>query len=105
MASKSRKEQIQDMLANDPNDPELRYFLAMEHQSCGEEEDALKCFQELMASAPDYVPTYVQAGQLLNRLQREDEARQVYRNGIAAARKKGDRHAAEEMEAFLDSIS
>ena len=105
MASKSRKEQIQDMLANDPNDAELRYFLAMEHQSSGEEEDALKCFQDLMALAPDYVPTYVQAGQLLNRLQREDEARQVYRNGIAAAHKKGDRHAAEEMEAFLDGIS
>ena len=43
-------------------------------------------------------------GQLLTRLNREDDARQVYRTGIAAATKKGDRHAAEEMTAFLDGL-
>ena len=57
------------MLADAPTDPELLYFLAMEHQSLGEAPEALKCFQELMTLAPDYVPTYVQAGQLLNRLE------------------------------------
>jgi len=43
-------------------------------------------------------------GQLLTRLNREDDARQVYRTVIAAATKKGDRHAAEEMTAFLDGL-
>ncbi len=104
MANKSRKEQILDMLAANPTDPELLYFLAMEHQSDGESDAALKCFQEVVATAPDYVPSYVQLGQLLTRLEREDEAKHVYHRGIAAAKKKGDRHAADEMEAFLDSL-
>jgi Tfp pilus assembly protein PilF len=104
MANKTRKEQILDMLAANPTDPELVYFLAMEHKSAGETNLALKCFQDVVAMAPDYVPTYVQLGQLLTELEREDEARHVYRSGITAARKKGDTHAAEEMAAFLDSL-
>ncbi len=104
MATKTRKEQILDMLSESPSDPELMYFLAMEHQSIGETNEALKCFQDVVAKTPDYVPVYVQLGQMLTRLEREEEARQVYRNGIAVARKKGDQHAAEEMAAFLDSL-
>ena len=105
MAVTSRKEQILSMLADSPTDPELVYFLAMEHQSLGESTEALKSFQELVALDADYVPAYVQLGQLLARLEREDEARHVYRTGIAAARKKGEGHAADEMEAFLDSLN
>jgi Tfp pilus assembly protein PilF len=104
MANKSRKEQIQDMLAANPNDAELRYFLAMEQLGAGETDTALKEFQELTALDPDYVPAYQQLGQLLTRLEREDEAKHAYRAGIAAARKKGNQHAAEEMAAFLDSL-
>jgi Flp pilus assembly protein TadD len=102
--AKSRKAQIQEMLTETPDDAELLYFLAMEHQSLGETDDALKCYQTVTTKAPDYVPAYVQLGQLLTRLNREDDARQVYRTGITAATKKGDRHAAEEMTAFLDGL-
>ena len=104
MVNKNRKEQILEMLAANPTDPELVYFLAMEHKSAGETDLALKSFQDVVAMAPDYVPTYVQLGQLLTELEREDEARLAYINGIAAARKKGDTHAAEEMAAFLESL-
>jgi Tfp pilus assembly protein PilF len=104
MANKSRKEQILEMVAANPMDPELLYFLAMEHLTTGDTTAALKSFQDVTAAAPDYVPAYVQMGQLLTRLEREEDARNVYRTGIAAARKKGDQHAAEEMTAFLDSL-
>lgn len=105
MTGKSRKQQIEEMLAEDPNDPFLRYGLAMEYVSAGQDEEALRCFQELMRVAPDYVPGYMQAGRTLTRLQRDQEARQVYRDGIAQARQKGDGHAAEEMERFLEDLS
>jgi len=104
MANKSRKEQISEMLAANPTDPELRYFLAMEHLGAGDTDAALKAFQELTSLDPDYVPAYQQLGQLLTRLEREDEAKHAYSTGIAAARKKGNQHAAEEMAAFLDSL-
>ena len=100
----SRVDQLKAMLAEAPDDAELRYFLAMAYVSAGETEPALECFRKLSADSPGYVPAYVQRGQLLARLGREDEARGVFRAGIAAAQKAGDTHAAGEMEAFLDSL-
>lgn len=105
MTGKSRKQQLEAMLAEDPNDPFLRYGLAMEHVSAGQDEEALRCFRELLQVAADYVPAYMQAGRALERLQRDDEARALYRQGIERARQKGDRHAADEMERFLEDLS
>jgi Flp pilus assembly protein TadD len=105
MTGKSRKQQLEEMLAEDPSDPFLRYGLAMEHVSAGQDDDALRCFRELIQVAPDYVPAYMQAGRTLTRLQRDDEARTLYREGIATARQKGDLHAADEMERFLEELS
>jgi tetratricopeptide (TPR) repeat protein len=105
MTSKSRRQQIEEMLAEDPNDPFLRYGLAMEYASAGDLDAAVRSLQDLIAVAPDYVPAYLQAGQALTKLDREDEARAVYRAGIAVAVKKGDAHAAGEMEGLLDMIS
>ena len=75
------------MLAQDPNDAFLRYGLAMDYAGGGDDEAAAKEFAELMRAAPDYVPAYLQAGQVLARLGRDDEARAVYRAGVAAAQK------------------
>jgi tetratricopeptide (TPR) repeat protein len=102
--SQSRREQLEAMLAETPDDAELHYFLAMDYLSAGDHDTALRLFEELMAKAPDYVPTYVQAGQLYNRLDRVAQARATYQAGIAAAHKKGDFHAAGEMEGFLDAL-
>jgi Tfp pilus assembly protein PilF len=99
--AKSRREQIEEMLKDDPNDVFLRYGLAMEHASAGDNVAASRCLQELLQVAPDYVPAYVQAGQVLVRLGKDDDAKAVYQTGIAVARKQGDLHAAGEMEGFL----
>jgi thioredoxin-like negative regulator of GroEL len=104
MSGKSRKQQIEEMLAEDPNDPFLRYGLAMEHVSAGDDPGARRCFEELLQVAPDYVPAYLQLGQALIRLGEDGPARQVLQAGIVTARQKGDLHAAGEMEGFLDSI-
>ena len=41
MAGKSRKEQLEEMLAEDPGDPFLHYGLAMEHASAGDDRAAV----------------------------------------------------------------
>jgi len=102
--SQTRIAQLEAMLAETPDDAELRYFVAMEHLSGGDDDTALRYFQELIVKAPDYVPTYVQAGQLYNRLNREADAKATYQAGIAAARRKGDMHAAGEREGVLEAI-
>jgi Tfp pilus assembly protein PilF len=104
MTAKSRKEQIRDMLVEDPKDPFLRYGLAMEYVGEGNDPEAVNCFRELLAANPDYVPAYLQAGQALTRLDKAADAREVFRSGIAVAQKLGDGHAAGEMEGFLEGL-
>ena len=104
MPGKTRKQQLQEMLAEEPNDPFLRYGLAMEFVSEANDDEAVRCFEQLLEGAPDYVPAYHQAAQALVRLGRSEEASAVFGRGIAAARKQGDHHAAEEMEGFLAGL-
>jgi len=104
MTAKSRRQQIEEMLAEAPEDGFLRYALAMEYVSEGDDEEAMRQFRNLIASNADYVPGYHQAGQALVRLDRLEEARQVLHDGVEAARKQGNLHAAEEMQALLDSL-
>ncbi len=104
MSGKSRRQQIQEMLAEDPADAFLRYGLAMDYAGAGEFEEAARWFGDLLRDNPDYIAGYLQAAKVLHQLQRDDEARAVARKGVAAAREKGDEHAAGELEFFLDDL-
>jgi tetratricopeptide (TPR) repeat protein len=104
MTAKTRREQIEEMLADEPNDPELRYMLAMEHVSAGDDAGAVRCFEELLRIEPAYPPGYHMAGQALLRLGRIEPARELLRRGVEAARRQGNLHAAEEMQGLLMSL-
>ena len=104
MTGKTRKQQIEEMLADDPNDPFLRYGLAMEYVSAGDDEGAVRRFRELFAVDPENVPGYMQIGKALVNLGRTAEARAALTRGIEAAQRKGDAHAAEEMQNFLGEL-
>jgi thioredoxin-like negative regulator of GroEL len=99
-------EQIEAMLADDPDDAFLRYGLAMEHASVGDDATCVAVLRELISrsAANPYVPAFLQAGQALVRLDRISEACAVLRDGVEAARKAGDTHAQGEMQGLLDSI-
>lgn len=103
--AKTRKQKIEEMLAETPEDAELRYALAMEYISTGDDEGAVRCFREMFAVTPDFVPAYHQAGLALTRLNRLPEAREVLVCGIGVARKVGNPHAADEMQGFLDGLA
>ena len=100
----TRREKIEAMLLDDPEDTFLRYSLAMELDKEGEHEASLACFAELGRDSPPYVPAFFMAGQQLARLGRIDEAREVLANGITAAQTQSDSHAAGEMAEFLSSL-
>jgi predicted Zn-dependent protease len=104
MTGKSRKEQLQEMLLDDSNDPFLRYGLGMEYVSEGNDAEAVRQFRALVAATPDYVPAYQQAGQALLRLGKPDDAQELLRAGIEAALKQGDQHAAGEMQELLAGL-
>jgi Tfp pilus assembly protein PilF len=102
---KSRKEQLEEMLALEPDDSFVRYGLAMEHVSAGDDAAGLECLRELLRRDPEYVPAYLQAGQALIRQGEDGPAREVLKAGIAVANRKGDAHAAGEMAGFLQALS
>lgn len=99
--------QIEAMLAEEPDDAFLRYGLAMEHASAGDDAACVEVLRDLIgrSAAKPYVPAFLQAGQALARLDRPAEACEVLRRGIVAARITGDMHAMGEMEGLLDSLS
>lgn len=100
----SRREKIEAMLAEDPNDIFLRYSLAMELDKEGRNDDSLSHLVELTREDPAYIPAFFMAGQQLARLGRVNDAREVLREGIQEARQQGDAHAAGEMSEFLASL-
>jgi hypothetical protein len=100
----SRREKIEAMLAEDPNDMFLRYSLAMELEKESRHEESLNKLAELTKEVPPYIPAFFMAGQQLARLGRSEMARTVLKEGIEQARLQGDAHAAGEMGEFLASL-
>lgn len=100
----SRREQLEQLLAAEPNDPFLRYGLAMCCASDGLDELAQEHFRQLLSDHPNYVAGYFQWAQLLTRLGETVAARPLLESGISVANRTGDRHAAGEMTEFLASL-
>jgi hypothetical protein len=98
--------QIEAMLAEDPDDAFLRYGLAMEHASAGDDSTSVEVLRDLIArtSPKPYIPAFLMAGQALVRLDRIPDACTILREGIASAAKAGDTHAQGEMQGLLESI-
>jgi len=102
--AENRLEALQAMVAERPEDSFLRYGLAMEYRNAGDLEAALAEFRRVIARNPEYSAAYYHGGQTLERLGREEEARAIYRSGIEAAARKGDRKTRDELQAALDLL-
>src|SRR5579872_2507242 len=103
MAS-NRLEILKSMLAQNPDDAFARYGLAMEHKNAGDYDAAMREFRALIAANPDYHAAYFHGGQTLERMGREEEAREMYREGVEAAGRVGNAHAKAEMQGALDLL-
>lgn len=101
---KSRREVLEQFVAQKPGDAFARYGLALECANLGDDLAALGHFQTLLEAHPEYVPGYFQCGQLLSRLGRLQEARKLLSDGIVVAQRAGDMHARDEMQAALTSL-
>ncbi len=100
----SRREKIEALLADDPNDAFLRYSLAMELDKEGQLEASAALFRGLMADSQPQVAAFFMLAQQLARQNQSLEAVEVLRAGIEQAEIKGDSHAAGEMREFLAGL-
>lgn len=99
-----RLELFDKLIGNGSQDPFHFYGRAMELRSLGRNEEALTAFTDLTASHPQYVPSYLMAGQLAQTLGRLDQARALLESGIVAAKREGNEHALSELTALLTSL-
>ena len=99
-----RMQKLTALLERDPNDSFLLYAIALEHKKAGEHAAALDWFDRVIAKDPGYSVAYHQAALTHEAAGAMEPATEMYRRGIAAATKKGDHHAAEEMQGALSMI-
>ena len=101
---KSRRQMLEESVAQKPNDAFSRYGLALECMNSGDSATADEHFRALLERNADYIPGYQMYGQFLARESRAEEARRVLSSGIDAATKAGNQHARSEMEALLNDL-
>jgi len=100
----TRRAKLEALLQQDPDDVFLRYALALQCASDGDDAAALTGFDELLARDPHYVPAWFQLAQLLARTGNVERSRQVLQQGIQVAQAAGDSHALGEMQGFLAQL-
>lgn len=98
----NRRALLQRMIEARPDDPRPRFGLALEHENAGEWEDAVAALRSYLERSDDEGNAYGRLGQALRRLGRDDEARNAYRDGIAAATRHGHPTMAAEFEEVLE---
>jgi thioredoxin-like negative regulator of GroEL len=106
MAEKSpRRLMLESSLAEDPADTFLRYGLAVQCLREGDVEEGRQRLLALIADHPDdTVAAHQQLGQSYLEAEEMEEARAILEKGIALANKRGDWHAASEMEGLLSQV-
>jgi tetratricopeptide (TPR) repeat protein len=104
MSAEGRLALLERMVAEGSTDPFHHYARAMELRSLGRLDEALAAYREVTERFPDYVPTYLMAGQVAQELGQPDEARRMLSEGVSRAGAAGDAHALSELRAALDAL-
>ena len=94
-------ERFEAMLASGRDDALLRFSLGMQYLQAGDAGRAAEHLRRAVAHDPDYSAAWKLLGKALAQAGDSQGAASAYRDGIAAAGRKGDKQAAKEMTVFL----
>lgn len=95
---------LRKQVALDPNDPRLRFGLALEYEKLGRWEPVVDELRNYLALADDQGNAWGRLGRALHELGRDDEARAAYGHGIEAASRHGHPGMAQEFEDALEEL-
>ena len=101
----SRLEQLQKLVAAQPDDPLGHYGVALELMQLERWQEAVAAFERALAIDDGYSAAHYQKARALVKLGRREEARATLRTGIAAAQAKGETHTADSMREMLETLS
>ena len=100
----TRVKKLKEFLDADPSDSFSRFALALEHLKTGDSATAQHHFEYILAHDPEYVGVYYHLGKLYQSMGHAQKALKTFTNGIAAARKASDLHAASELEQAISEL-
>lgn len=95
---------LEARIAAGTDDPFLYYARALELRSLDRPQDTLQALIEVAERFPDYVPTYLMAGQVAQALEKVELARDYLQRGLTLAERVGDHHAHSELDAALAAL-
>ena len=95
---------LRKFIEENPEDPFNYYGLGVEYQK-DDPEKAAELFNEILEKFPDYLPTYLTFGQLLENHGDEETALLVYGKGVILAKEQSNEKAAKELQSFYDMLN
>ena len=101
----SRLEQLFEFLRSEPNDPFLKFAIALEYRKGKNHPEALKFFLDLRSSNPNYLATYYQLGKLYEEMADSENAVEAYNSGVKVAETAGDMKTMNELVKAVEAIS
>ncbi|HEX7119840.1 MAG TPA: tetratricopeptide repeat protein [Longimicrobiales bacterium] len=97
-----RIDALRKMIERNPNDPRLRFGLALELEKLERWDEVAAELHEYLALSDDEGNAWGRLGNALRRLGRDEEAKDAYRKGIDAAHRHGHPGMAAEFEEVLE---
>ncbi len=101
----NRINQIETLLADQPNDSFLNHALALEFIKIGNDEKAKSLFENLLAINEQYVGSYYHLGKLHERMNDEPNAINTYEKGMQIAKAQKEMHAFGELRSALEALT
>jgi Tfp pilus assembly protein PilF len=97
-------EKLKSFLINSPDDSFLKHALALEYIKIGNDVEAKNLFLEILELDPDYIGSYYHLARLLERTGEKEYAKSWYERGMVAAKRTGDTHAYNELQAAYEDF-
>lgn len=99
--SNSRLEILFKLLEKSPNDCFLKYAIAMEYQGKENYTSAIKIYEELYSSEPQFLATYYQYAKLLENNDPK-KALKIYEDGISLAQEQNEHKTLNELRSAME---
>ncbi len=99
-----RVEKLKEFMKISENDSFLQHALALEYIKAGDNEEALKLFNEILKREPAYIGSYYHLGKVLEKMGDNAQALRVYERGMEVAREINDRHSYNELHSAYEEL-
>jgi Tfp pilus assembly protein PilF len=99
-----RIEKLKEFLRENPADSFLQHALALEYIKNGQDDDALKIFEEILDREPSYIGSYYHLAKLFERKGDNRSAIKWYEKGMDEAKKAGEMHAYNELKSAYEEL-